>query len=35
LANNALFMQQRNDALNKLIAYQNQIDDLKRQKNGI
>jgi hypothetical protein len=35
LVNDPVFMQQRNDALNKLNNYQSQIDDLKRQKNGI
>jgi len=35
LANNALFMKQRKEALDALKAYQDKIDDLKRQKNGI
>jgi len=35
LVNDPVFMQQRNDALNKLNTYQNQINDLQRQKNGI
>jgi hypothetical protein len=35
LANNDLFMKQRKEALDALKAYQDKIDDLKRQKNGI